>query len=226
MFRGLFSFHPRLHRIALAAFGIGVAGGVYLLIANLTILRRHRDALFDDPAKIPPRDVALVLGASPRTTSGRPNLHFVNRIEAAARLYHAGKIRHLLVSGDNGRPDYDEPTAMKEALVARGVPAAAITCDFAGFRTLDSVVRAKNVFGLQSFTIVSQRYHNSRALEIARAHDLDAVAFCANDVPRSHSLKTELREIAARGVIVLQLYALRSQPRFPGPAEPIRLAPQ
>lgn len=203
---------------------LALLDGAYLLLANLAIVQRHRDALFEDPADMPQRDVAVVLGTSPRTASGRPNLHFVNRIDAAARLYHAGKVRHLLVSGDNGRKDYDEPSAMKHALIARGVPAAAITCDFAGFRTLDSVVRAKNVFGLRSCTIVSQRYHNSRALEIARAHGLDAVAFCAPDVPRSHSLKTELREIAARGVILLQLYALHSQPRFSGPAEPIRLA--
>ena len=219
-----FCRRPRTRALCLSALVLAVVGSVYLLLANFAIVQRHRSALFDDAAQVPPREVALVLGTSPRTKSGRANLHFVNRIDAAAQLYHAGKVRHLLVSGDNGRPDYDEPTAMKQALIARGVPPNAITCDFAGFRTLDSIVRAQRVFGLRSFTVVSQRYHNSRALEIARAHDLDAVAFCAPDVPRAYSLKTEAREVAARGAILLQLYALRSQPRFSGPPEPIRLA--
>jgi SanA protein len=201
-----------------------VAGAAFITAANLALVRRHRAAVFDDTRRIPERDVGLVLGTSPVTRSGNENRHFLHRIEAAAALFHAGKVRHLIVSGDNHRPDYDEPTAMKRALIARGVPADAITCDFAGFRTLDSVVRARTVFGVHACTIVSQRYHNTRALEIARAHGIDAIAYCAQDVPISHSLRTEVREVAARAFTVLDLYLWNRQPRFIGPPEPLRLA--
>lgn len=204
--------------------GVVFIGVAFVAAANYAIVVRHRAQLFSELEAVPRRDVGLVLGANPVTSSGRPNLHFNSRIEAAAALFHAGKVRHLLVSGDNHRRDYDEPTAMKQALVARGVPAEAITCDFAGFRTLDSVVRAGAVFGLSSCTIVSQRYHNTRALEIARAHGLDAVAFCSRDVPALHSLRTEAREVLARAVTILDLYLWHRQPHFSGPYEPIRIA--
>lgn len=205
----------------LAGLSVGIA---FVAVANHVILSRHKDQSYSRIDAVPYRDVALVLGANPRLKSGAPNLHFAHRIEAAAALYHAGKVRHLLVSGDNHRSDYDEPTAMKAALVARGVPAEAITCDYAGFRTLDSVARANSVFGLRTFTVVSQRYHTARALEIAHAHGLDAVAFCSSDVPAAQSIKTELREIIARADTWLDLYVWHRGPRFPGPPEPILIA--
>ncbi len=99
------------------------------------------------------------------------------------------------------------------------MPAAAITCDYAGFRTLDSVIRARQVFGLDACTIVTQRYHNTRALEVARATGLDAVGFCTQDVEMRHSIRTEIREIASRTVAILDLYVWHRQPRFPGPPE-------
>lgn len=204
-----------------AVFSLGLA---FVAVANHAIVSRHAARNHSQLDQVPVRDVALVLGANPQLKSGAPNLHFTYRIGAAAALYHAGKVRHLLVSGDNHRRDYDEPSAMKAALVARGVPAEAITCDYAGFRTLDSVVRAHSVFGLRSFTIVSQRYHTARALEIARAHGLDAVAFCSSDLPAALSIKTELREILARADTWLDLYVWHRDPRFPGPPEPIQIA--
>ena len=197
-----------------------------VVFANHRILSRHRDRLFYDVAAVPAADVALVLGANPVTASGQTNLHFLYRIEAAAALYHAGKVRQLLVSGDNHRADYDEPTEMKQALIARGVPTAAITCDYAGFRTLDSIVRAHRIFGLERCTIVTQRYHAARALEIARARGIDANGFCTRDVVLRHSLKTELREILARTGTILDLYVWRRQPHFLGPPEPIAVAQQ
>src|SRR5262245_13519597 len=99
-----------------------------------------------DPARLPQVDVALVLGAAPIGPEGGPNRYFVYRLDAAAALLKAGKVKYLLVSGDNRSHDYDEPTAMREGLIARGVPAAAIYRDFAGLRTWDSVVRARSVF--------------------------------------------------------------------------------
>ena len=100
--------------------------------------------IVDDAARLPLNDVALVLGTSKSTPYGQfDNPHFTHRMEAAAALFHAGRVRHLLLSGDNGSRGYDEPSDMKKALLALGVPASALTLDNAGFRTLDSVVRAK-----------------------------------------------------------------------------------
>lgn len=198
-----------------------LAGVAFTVFANVYIQRANRDRLYSDVAAIPARETALVLGANSVMGDGRPNLHFVYRMDAAAALYHAGKVRRLLVSGDNGRVDYDEPAMMKTALIARGVPANAIVCDYAGFRTLDSVMRAKQVFGLHSLTIVTQRYHNTRALEVARANEIDAVGFCTRDVEARQSVRTEIREVASRTVAMLDLYVWHKQPRFPGPPEPL-----
>jgi len=171
----------------------------------------------------PCADVALVLGTSPRFRNGAPNLHFEGRMNAAAALFRSGKVRHLLVSGDNRAANYNEPVSMKKALIARGIPADAITCDFAGFRTLDSVVRARQVFCLERCVIVTQRYHNPRALEIARATGLDAHGFCPGDVDFANSFTTEAREILARIAMLLDVYVLNRDPHFLGKTEPIKL---
>ena len=173
---------------------------------------------------VPQNDVAMVLGTGKLTARGFPNLHFRQRIAAAAALYQAGKVRHLLVSGDNHIKSYDEPTDMRDALVAAGVPTNAITCDYAGFRTLDSVLRAKSVFGLTNFTIVTEEFHCPRALWIARQHGLDAVAFAAPDLSPRWSARVKAREVLARAWCALDLYVLARQPKFPGPREPILLS--
>jgi SanA protein len=146
-------------------------------------------------------------------------------MEAAAKLYQSGKVRHLLVSGDNHVIGYDEPTDMRDALAAAGVPTNAITRDYAGFRTLDSVVRAQSVFGLTNFTIVTEEFHCPRALWIARQHGLNAVAFAAPDLlSKRWTLRVKAREALARVLCGLDLYVLKRQPKFPGPPEPIALA--
>lgn len=205
-----------------------LALAVILLTAgsNAYILLRNSDRLYTDIATVPVRDIGLVLGTSRYLSDGRPNLHFANRIAAAAALYHAGKVRHLLVSGDHHRASYNEPGMMTAALIAAGVPAEAITRDDAGFRTLDSVIRAQEIFGVTSCTIITQRFHNSRALEIARVHHLDAIGFCAPDPAYPDSAGPQAREVLARVAAVLDLYILHRQPHFLGHAEPIRLAQQ
>lgn len=174
--------------------------------------------------EVPQHDVALVLGTGKLTARGFPNLHFNQRIKAAAELYRAGKVRHLLVSGDNHIRGYDEPTDMRDALVGAGVPTNAITCDYAGFRTLDSVLRANSVFGLTNFTIVTEEFHCPRALWIARRHGLDAAAFAAPDLGARWSARVKAREIAARAWCALDLYIRNRAPKFPGPREPILLS--
>jgi SanA protein len=174
---------------------------------------------------VPEREVGLVLGTSKETRRGKANLHFNQRIAAAAALYHAGKVRHLLVSGDNHIASYDEPDDMRAALIAAGVPASAITCDYAGFRTLDSVVRAKEVFGLSRCTIISEEFHCPRALWIAQQHGLNAIAFAAPDVGlKSWSVRAEVREQLARSWCAVDLYLLHRGPKFLGPREAILLS--
>lgn len=172
---------------------------------------------------IPPSEVGLVLGTARMTRRGSTNLHFTQRIKAAAALYHAGKVRHLLVSGDNHVIGYDEPSDMRDALVAAGVPANAITLDYAGFRTLDSVARAQSVFGLTRCTIVSEEFHCPRALWIAKRQGLDAVAFAAPDLGGRESARVKARECLARAWCAVDLYVWHRGPKFPGPYEPIVL---
>ena len=180
--------------------------------------------IFRNTSDVPANDVALVLGTGKLTPRGNPNLHFTQRIKAAAELYQSGKIRHLIVSGDNHIQGYDEPTDMLEALAAAGVPTNAITCDYAGFRTLDSVVRANTVFGLTNFTIVTEEFHCPRALWIARAHGLNAVAFAAPDLTMKRwTVRVKIREALARVLCGFDLYVFRTQPKFPGPPEPLVL---
>ena len=198
---------------------------VLMMWADHACKSESRGRVFLSLDSVPTNGVALVLGTSRTIRSGLPNLHFNQRIKAAAALYRAGKVKHLLVSGDNHIKGYDEPTDMREALMTAGVPANAITRDYAGFRTLDSVLRAKSVFGLTNFVIVTEEFHCPRALWIARQHGLDAVAFAAPDVSlRGWSMRVKLREILARTWCAADLYLLHRQPKFPGPPEPILLS--
>jgi SanA protein len=170
-------------------------------------------------ASLPATKVALVLGCSRLVAGGRQNLFFERRIAAAAELFQAGKVSYLLVSGDNSRSDYDEPSDMRRALVEAGVPESRIVLDYAGFRTLDSVLRARDVFGLRELIVVSQRFHNERAVYLARSHGIRAYGYDAQDVGGAQGLRLRLREIASRAVAVLDVEILHSTPRFTGPPE-------
>jgi SanA protein len=206
--------------------GLGLLSmaGLVVALANGWIISANKDRLATDHRQLPDCEVALVLGTSARLRDGRTNLHFENRMDAASALYHAGKVKHLLVSGDNRTRGYDEPTMMRAALRQRGVPEAAITSDFAGLRTLDSVVRAKEIFEVQRCIIVSQHYHLGRALEIARSLGIDAWGYAAPEVAMRHSLQTEIREVFARVITILDLYLWHRQPQHLGPKEPIVIA--
>lgn len=151
----------------------------------------------DDVADLAPAEAGLVLGTSPRLPGRWPNPYFDNRIAAAARLWASGKVEYLIVSGNHTGP-YDEPTDMREALIASGVPAERIYRDGAGFRTLDSIVRAKDVFGLRRAIVVSQRFHVARALFIADRHGLDFEGFAAPDAEWRLGDWTPMREVGAR----------------------------
>ena len=195
-----------------------------LLPAGLIHLASGR-RIFDDLTQVPVNDVGLVLGTSKGTRgSHEANPHFTHRMEAAAALFHAGRVRHLILSGDNGSRGYDEPADMKKALLALGVPAGVLTLDDAGFRTLDSVVRAKKVFGQQRLTIITDRFHSFRAVFLARHYGIDAVAFPSREVEMRSSAKSRVRELLADVKACLDLYVLHTRPKFLGDPIVVRVA--
>jgi len=202
----------------------GLIGLTAIMGADLVCRNAARGKIFYSTETIPANDVALVLGTGKLTARGNPNLHFNQRITAATTLFKSGKVRHLIVSGDNSVTNYDEPTDMRAALIAGGVPANAITCDYAGFRTLDSVVRAKSVFGLTNFTIVTEKFHCPRSIWIAQRHGLNVVAFAAPDLSARWSARVKLRETLARTWCAVDLYVLNRSPKFVGPPEQLVIA--
>lgn len=177
----------------------------------------HSSAVED----LPDAPVGLVLGCSERLPNGRLNLYFLKRMDAAARLFQQGKVKHLLVSGDNGSKDYDETLAMKLALIRRGVPESAITRDHAGFDTLDSVVRSREIFGVDRVIIVSQSFHNARAVYLARHRGQEAWGYDAPDLHGPAARRTRMREKLARVKALVEAHLLKSRPRYLGGKEPI-----
>lgn len=188
--------------------------GLMVVAANIWIFISSHSYVYHDTSAIPANEVGLVLGTSSRLRGGRPNPNFDTRIQAAAALFRAGKIKRFLLSGDNRRKDYDEPTDMKNALLACGVPESEMTLDYAGLRTLDSMVRAKTVFGLTRLTIITEDFHTPRAVFLARCQGLDVVAFSAEPVPLRFSLRSQAREVGARVKAVLDIYVLHTRPKF------------
>ncbi|WP_045113902.1 SanA/YdcF family protein [Microscilla marina] len=206
----------KLKKLGLIFLGIIVINIILIVFCNWRIEQKSSPDLFSKVGQIPANKVGLVLGTSKWLSDGRVNLYFKYRIEAAVALYKAKKIKYILVSGDNRFDYYNEPREMHNALVASGVPSEVIVLDYAGFRTLDSVVRSKKVFGQQAITIISQPFHNKRALFIASNYGMKAVAFNAKDVNLYMGFKTQLREKLARVKVFLDLYVTNKQPRFLG----------
>jgi len=193
---------------------------LFMFFCNRWIISSTRSRIYSDVNEIPFNEVGVVPGAS-KFLGFHINPYFKYRMEAAAELYHAGKIKHILVTGDNHADWYDEPTDMKNYLITLGVPENCITLDFAGFRTFDSMVRAKKIFGLNKFTIISQEFHNQRALFICHHYGIDAVAFNAKDPFIGPASNT--REYLAKTKAVLDIYLLFTQPKFLGEEESIKV---
>lgn len=195
-----------------------ISAAAVMLYCNIRISSYASGRLYDSPENVPHRHAALVLGTSHKMRNGTPNVFFEARIRACTELYRAGKIDRIIVSGDNRFAYYNEPARMKEALVEKGIPAELIFLDYAGFRTLDSVVRAREVFGQDSFIVISQRFHNERAVFIAGRKGIDAIGFNAGDVSFNKGFKTYVREWFARCKVFLDLLTGKG-PRFLG--EPV-----
>ncbi|HMP99463.1 MAG TPA: ElyC/SanA/YdcF family protein [Cyclobacteriaceae bacterium] len=185
------------------------------------MIRSTAALIFNDVNDLPPNRVALVLGTSPKLMDGSANPFFEQRIAAAADLYQQEKIRHIIVSGDNRTRYYNEPYEMQKALISKGVPRKAITLDYAGLRTLDSVVRSKEIFDQDEIIIITQPFHAYRALFISRSNGLDAVAFSIEEPAISSTLRVRFREYMARSWAVLDVYIFKTSPRYLGDKEPI-----
>jgi SanA protein len=188
--------------------------------ANISATYASRGLIYSEISQLPPTRVGLVFGTTDRI-QGRENLYFRYRIDAATEVWNAGKIDTLIVSGDNRSRYYNEPEKMRRALIRRGIPADRIVCDYAGLRTFDSVVRAKEIFGTDSVLLISQRFQNERAIYIAKANGIHAYGYAARDVNTQAGLKTKLREVGARVKMWLDVHFLNTRPKYLGDREPL-----
>lgn len=184
-------------------------------LADARIKNSSQTFLYNQIEEVPFHKVALLLGTNKYIKNGQPNLYYSYRIQAATDLYRAGKIRFIVVSGDNSKKNYNEPQQMMDDLVANGIPASAIFMDFAGFRTLDSIVRMQKIFGQSEFVIISQLFHNERALYLAQSQGLNCVAFNAKDVSQRYGIKVQIREKFARVKVFVDLLT-KKKPKFLG----------
>ena len=183
--------------------------------ANYYVNKETRSQLFYNVKNIPKNKVGLLLGTAKYMDKAKKivNLYYQTRIDAAVALYMAGKVDYIIVSGDNGTLYYNEPLLMRNDLVERGVPANRIYMDNAGFRTLDSILRCRDIFGQNSFTIISQTFHNQRALFIANHKNITTVGFCAAD--GDQFLAVSVREKMARVKMLIDLI-LNKQAKYYG----------
>ncbi len=182
---------------------------------NAFVGKTTKDKVYSSIDDIPYNKVGVLLGTSKYTGNGNINSYYQYRIDATLALYKAGKITYVLVSGDNSTKSYDEPNTMKKDLIAGGIPAECIYLDYAGFRTLDSIIRSWKIFDQTKFTVISQRFHNERAIYIAEHFNLDVIGFNASDVSQNYGIKTMQREKLARIKMLIDLI-FKIQPKFLG----------
>lgn len=202
-------------RLRIAVFIFIVLPIIAVISCYFVIEKAAAGKTFYTTDQIHPNKVGLVLGTSNRLAAGGSNPYYVHRINATAALYKSGKIKYVLVSGDNSTVYYNEPETFKKDLIKAGIPEDKIFLDYAGFRTLDSMVRAKEVFGLDSVTVISQKFHNERAIYLAQRKGLYAVGYNAEDISGNKAIKVQAREIFARVKVFIDLI-LNTQPKFYG----------
>jgi SanA protein len=208
-------------RILRAGLYVFTIFSLLLLVGNCWVIQSTQGSIFSSYSDLPSNPVGLVLGTSSRLTDGSPNPFFDDRMQVAADLYKLGKVSHIIVSGDNRTRYYNEPLEMKKALIQLGVPDSVITLDYAGLRTLDSVIRSKEIFGQDHITIITQPFHSYRAIFISHYYKIDAVAVVFPEIIPAASLKVYVREFFARTKAILDLYVLKTVPRHLGGKEPI-----
>jgi SanA protein len=202
----------RLQFSKIAAATLLVGGLVVLAVVvacNVWIITATKSQVFYEIKSVPFNNDGLVLATGKLIEKGRVNQHFLFRVDAAAALYHAGRVKRLILSGDKR---HDEPMEMKRALLQRGVPESALILDNYGLRTLDSVVRARDVFKCGKLTLISERFHDFRALFLSRYYGVDAVAYAPEELSFRWMVRPMARECLARVKAVLDLYVLKTKP--------------
>jgi len=172
--------------------------------------------IFEEWYKLPVTKCGLLLGTSKYRVKGGINPYFSERLDAAAVLYHSGRVKYIIASGDNSELSYNEPRTMMSGLKDRGIPSENIFLDYAGFRTLDSIVRAREIFGQDSVIVISQRFHNERAVYIGRSYGITIFGYNANDSEDISDVSVRLREVLARFKAFIDVKIIMEQPKFLG----------
>lgn len=209
-----------LRTLFLVGSAVVLAAALSVCATNLLVIRRAASRAVSSPGDAPPATAAIVLGARVYP-DGRPSPMLADRLDTAVDLYRAGKVRKVLLSGDHGTESYDEVNAMGRYVISRGVPAADVFMDHAGFSTYDTMYRARAVFRVTDALVVTQRFHLGRAVYTADRLGIDAVGVPADRRPYLRTRWNTVREWAARTKAVIQAELLHSQPRFLGKALPI-----
>ena len=182
-----------------------------IIVCHFIVVLNASGKTYDNVDEMPHNKVGLLLATSPITPGGAHNFYFDNRIKAADELYKAGKIDIIIASGgdyaESQTNGCDEPDAIRDSLVARGIPADRVILDYDGTRTLNSISKAKEGYGLDSLTLISQKYHNKRAIYLADKYGIKAVGYNAVPSPiRRNRIKNTLREYLARVKMFIDLY--------------------
>ncbi|MFW5778074.1 MAG: SanA/YdcF family protein [Bacteroidota bacterium] len=195
-----------LFRFFLKVFLILISSiALLIIVSNMVIVLHTRNFLFEQVSDIPRHKAGIVLGTSRNLKSGHPNTYFYHRMSAAAELYHSGNIDFLILSGDNRTIYYNEPEQMRRELVKYNISDTVLYLDYAGLRTLDSMIRSKEIFGQDSIVVISQKFHNQRAVFVARVNGIKAIGFNATDVSPGQGIRVQVREIFARVKVFLDI---------------------
>ncbi|WP_420855609.1 SanA/YdcF family protein [Vibrio maerlii] len=206
------------------AIKLGISGALSVALSVVAIDRwvswQAKEQIYKDIEQVPNYEVAVVLGTS-KYLGRTLNEYYSHRIDAAIELYDQGKTDNFLLSGDNAHRSYNEPWTMKRDLLKAGIPEQSIYLDYAGFRTLDSVVRAKAIFDTDDFLIVTQQFHCERALFIANQLDIKANCLAVSGPISKQGYSVRMREVFARTKAFIDLFITHTQPKFLGPKEPI-----
>jgi SanA protein len=204
-----------LKRLIILLTIIGLAFILFVVWINFDVTKLGKQYSYNSLTEIPHNHCAVVLGTSKYLSVGKENLFYTNRIKAAVELFKNKKVDYIIVSGDNRHQSYNEPRTMFNDLLSAGIPKDKIILDFAGFRTLDSIIRCYKVFGQKQFTVISQPFHNHRAIYIGRKNGINIIAYNAGDAAETTTLKVTIREIGARTLLAYDLL-FDKQPHFLG----------
>lgn len=206
---------PILKKVLLGLVTVFGVSCLLIVYCNNKIISTSKGKTFTNTNLIPYNKAGLLLGTGKYLKNNSINPYYYYRIVAAAELLKANKIKYLVISGDNSTSNYNEPAMMKQDLILAGIDSTIIYLDFAGFRTFDSMVRLKEIFGQNSVTTISQEFHNQRAIFIAEKEGINCIGFNAKDVPKNVDFKVKTREKLARVKVFID-YLLQTKPKFLG----------